>query len=107
MNYFKSFCNQFLLFFLLSSTPLLNLDNLFTNSSFATPKLAKTELIRQNPAWQNDFAIQTINKRPRLEVHYLNGKREAFEILAEKYHLIGHLRTPHSLIAAETNQNWL
>ena len=58
-------------------------------------------------AWERDFARQPVPDRPKLEVRYTDGDRTAFEIVAEAYHLIGHLRAPHTLCDAETGNTWL
>ncbi len=58
-------------------------------------------------AWQRDFELQPVDHRPKLEVRYGDGRREAFEILAEAYHLVGELRKPHRLLAAATESEWL
>ena len=43
-----------------------------------------------------------IHARPPLEVRYVDGRREAFEILAARYHLRGELRKPHRLLDDRT-----
>ena len=57
--------------------------------------------------WRQDFARQPLADRPQLEVRYTDGTRTAFEIVAEDYHLVGGLRTPHSLRDAVTGDEWL
>ncbi len=58
-------------------------------------------------AWERDFALQPIAKRPRLEVRYTDGSRTAFEIVAQTYNLVGELRKPHRLVDAATRAEWL
>ena len=72
------------------------------NNSFA-----KQIPIKDNSIWQNDFNRQPITNRPSLEVRYTDGSREAFEILAQDYHLLGQLQKPHHLVDAETGKLWL
>jgi hypothetical protein len=57
--------------------------------------------------WKLDFAKQPIGARPALEVRYTDASREAFEIVAERYHVIGQLRQPHALVDAKTGAPWL
>jgi len=57
--------------------------------------------------WDNDFRLQPVEHRPALEVRYTDGEREAFEILAQEYHLVGQLRRPHFLRDAQSNELWL
>ena len=57
--------------------------------------------------WGNDFRLQPIEQRPGLEVRYTNAEREAFEILAEEYHVVGQLRKPHLLRDARSDELWL
>jgi len=58
-------------------------------------------------SWAADFARQPINARPSLEVRYTDGSRTAFEIVAQTYHLIGSLRTPHRLTDGASGEEWL
>ena len=57
--------------------------------------------------WNNDFEKQPIAARPKLEVRYTTGEREAFEIVAETYHVAGDLRAPHALKDATSKELWL
>ncbi|MHC4567214.1 MAG: hypothetical protein ACYTE3_15835, partial [Planctomycetota bacterium] len=57
--------------------------------------------------WGNDFRLQPIEHRPVLEVRYTDSEREAFEILAQEYHIVGQLRRPHFLRDARSNELWL
>ena len=57
--------------------------------------------------WLNDFAIQPIANRPPLEVRYTDGTRDAFEISAAGYQLLGELRKPHCLRDAASGEVWL
>ena len=57
--------------------------------------------------WLNDFAIQPIANRPPLEVRDTDGMRDAFEISAAGYQLLGELRKPHCLRDAASGEVWL
>jgi hypothetical protein len=57
--------------------------------------------------WANDFELQPLENRPELEVRYTDASREAFEILARQYHVIGQLRRPHLLHDARSEEPWL
>ncbi len=59
-----------------------------------------------NP-WTNDFELQPLEHRPMLEVRYTDAEREAFEIVAQEYHVIGQLRKPHLLRDAQSDELWL
>ena len=48
--------------------------------------------------WEEDFKYQIIFQRPILEVAYTGSSRSSFEIVAEKYNLLGQLKKPHLLI---------
>ena len=58
-------------------------------------------------AWRRDFEQQPVQHRGRLEVRYTDGARDAFEIEATAYHLIGELRKPHRLMDAARKVEWL
>ncbi|NIA13875.1 MAG: hypothetical protein GWP08_07330 [Nitrospiraceae bacterium] len=60
-----------------------------------------------SPAWDADFAKQPSLTRPALEVCYTGPGREAFEVIAEDYHVVGQLRRPHHLVAADGQALWL
>lgn len=57
--------------------------------------------------WSEDYHYQKMDNRPKFEVCYTNSKREAFEVIAEKYHLIGELRKPHFLRDYNNREIWL
>ncbi len=57
--------------------------------------------------WQEDFHFQPIQNRPRMEVRYTDGSRQAFEILAQDYALTGALKTPHLLTSQADGKPWL
>lgn len=58
-------------------------------------------------AWQRDFELQPVEKRPKLEVRYTDGTRTAFEVAARAYNLVGELRGPHRLLDAASKKEWL
>lgn len=57
--------------------------------------------------WTDDFQRQPIPDRPSLEVRYTDSSREAFEVVAETYHVRGSLRAPPSLVEAGSGASWL
>jgi hypothetical protein len=57
--------------------------------------------------WKNDFKYQELNSRPGLEVRYVNGERDAFEIIAADYQLTGQLLPPNLLLDSGTLKPWL
>ncbi|MHB0960378.1 MAG: hypothetical protein ACYC0X_08830 [Pirellulaceae bacterium] len=58
-------------------------------------------------AWEEDFRSQPASARPALEVCYTSAAREAFEISAQDFTLVGQLRAPHQLVDRDTNRPWL
>jgi hypothetical protein len=68
-----------------------------------------TPLLAQVPAtdWKTDFKFQQLNNRPALEVRYVNGDRDAFEIVAADYQLTGNLIPPNQLYESGTSMPWL
>lgn len=57
--------------------------------------------------WEEDFRFQPNNRRPALEVCYTSATRDAFEIRAADYALVGQLAAPHRLVERESGQTWL
>ncbi len=58
-------------------------------------------------AWDDDFRYQPTSTRPALEVCYTGAARDAFEIRAADFTLIGQLQAPHHLVDRATGQAWL
>ncbi|MBN2311923.1 MAG: hypothetical protein JXR94_23285, partial [Candidatus Hydrogenedentes bacterium] len=76
-------------------------------SPFTSFVLSVVPCVAATP-WTADLERQPVHARPALEVRYTSGARDAFEIEAEEYRLIGELRAPHRLVDADNRDDeWL
>ncbi len=69
--------------------------------------LAPAREARGVDSWQEDFKHQPVSRRPALEVSYTDASRQAFQIVAERYQLMGQLVQPHLLVDRATREPWL